>query len=68
MFKQFFGKLSTRLFTPIIIILIVVVIVLMTYVPMVTKEYTTSAAISSAKSTVQQYNTKLYAAITQKML
>ena len=57
MFKQFFGKLSTRLFTPIIIILIVVVIVLMTYVPMVTKEYTTSAAISSAKSTVQQYKT-----------
>ncbi len=57
MLTEFFGKLSTRLFSPLIVILVVVVIILMLYVPSVTKEHAITTAVSSASSTVKQYKT-----------
>ncbi|MFC3151444.1 methyl-accepting chemotaxis protein [Litoribrevibacter euphylliae] len=57
MSKNYFGKLSTRLFSPLVLILVVVLIVLFTYVPQVTKEHAIAAAVSSAESTVKQYKT-----------
>ncbi len=57
MSSNYFGKLSTRLFSPLVLILVVVFIVLFTYVPHVTKEHAIASAISSAESTVQQYKT-----------
>jgi len=52
---NFFERLSTRLFTPLVAIFIVVIIILITYVPYVTKEYTIKSAISTAENTVKQY-------------
>jgi methyl-accepting chemotaxis protein len=52
---NYFKKLSTRLFMPLIIIFILVLLVLTIYVPSITKEHTIEAAISSAESTVKQY-------------
>ncbi len=57
MTTHYMRKLSTRLFSPLVIIVILVFIVLLTYVPSVTKEHTINAAINSAQSTVQQYKT-----------
>ncbi|WP_284379267.1 methyl-accepting chemotaxis protein [Litoribrevibacter albus] len=57
MSKSYFGKLSTRLFSPLVLILVVVLIVLFTYVPNVTKQHAIAGAISSAESTVKQYKT-----------
>ncbi len=52
---NFFKKLSTRLFSPLVVILLLVLIILSTYVPMVTKENAIDIAITSAESTVKQY-------------
>jgi len=55
--NTFAGKLSTKLFAPLVIILVVVIIILLNYVPNVTKQHTISSAINSAQSTVLQYKT-----------
>ena len=55
MFADYFRKLSTRLFSPLVIILVIVLIILMSYVPGITKEQAINTAISSAESTVKQY-------------
>ena len=52
---QFFAKLSTRLFLPLVAILILVTIILVIYIPSVTKENAIASAIKSAESTVKQY-------------
>jgi len=52
---HFFEKLSTRLFTPLVVIFIFVIIILITYVPSVTQEHTINSAISTAENTVRQY-------------
>lgn len=52
---EFFGKLSTRLFAPLIIIFAVVIVILVMYVPKVTRDLAVDSAIVSATSTVQQY-------------
>ncbi|GLX80511.1 hypothetical protein tinsulaeT_38510 [Thalassotalea insulae] len=52
---NFFKKLSTRLFSPLVVILILVLVVLSTYVPKVTKDNAIDTAIASAESTVKQY-------------
>jgi len=52
---NYFSKLSTRLFAPLVIVIIFVFIILMTYVPSVTKEQAINTAILSAESTVKQY-------------
>ncbi|NQZ82332.1 MAG: response regulator [Colwellia sp.] len=52
---NFFEKLSTRLFTPLIVIFIFVIIILIVYVPSVTQEHTIKSAISTAENTVKQY-------------
>ena len=57
MLNGFFGKLSVRLFSPLVILLIVVVLFLIFYVPGVTREHAIEAAIESAESTVKQYKT-----------
>ena len=51
---HFFDKLSTRLFTPLVVIFIFVIIILITYVPSVTQEHTINSAISTAENTVRQ--------------
>jgi len=50
-------KLSTRLFTPLIIILVLIFIILSFYVPSITKDNAIESAIKSAESTVKQYKT-----------
>jgi len=57
MVTHYFGKLSTRLFAPLVIVIILVLIILMTYVPSVTREQAIDTAIISAESTVKQYKT-----------
>lgn len=57
MFPQSLGKLSTRIFSPLIVIVVIVIIILMLYVPNVTKEHAINTAITSAESTVKQYKT-----------
>lgn len=57
MTTNYFGKLSTRLFAPLIIVLVIVVIILISYVPSVTKKHAIESAVSSAVSTVKQYKT-----------
>jgi len=52
---NFFEKLSTRLFTPLVVIFILVIIILIVYVPSVTQKHTIKAAISTAENTVRQY-------------
>jgi len=52
---NFFEKLSTRLFTPLVVIFIFVIIILIVYVPSVTQKHTIKAAISTADNTVRQY-------------
>jgi len=52
---NFFEKLSTRLFTPLVVIFIFVIIILIVYVPSVTQEHTIKSAISTAENTVKQY-------------
>jgi len=52
---KFFKKISTRLFTPLIVIFIFVIIILVTYLPSVTKNHTINAAVSTAENTVNQY-------------
>lgn len=51
------NKLSTRLFSPLIIIFILMFIILSFYVPKITKENAVNTAIQSAESTVNQYKT-----------
>jgi len=50
-------KLSTRLFTPLVVIFIIIFILLAFYVPNITKENAINSAIESAESTVKQYKT-----------
>ena len=52
---KYFDKLSTRLFSPIVIIFVIVIIFLATYIPSVTRQHTIDVAISSAENTVLQY-------------
>lgn len=52
---EFFGKLSSRLFSPLIIIFAIVIVILVLYVPNVTRTLAVESAIVSATSTVQQY-------------
>ncbi len=52
---KYTDKLSTRLFTPLIIIFVLVLIILTVYVPSVTKSHTIEAAVASAEDTVKQY-------------
>jgi methyl-accepting chemotaxis protein len=52
---NFFNKLSTRLFTPLLVIFVFIIIILLVYVPSVTHEHTIDSAISSAEGTVKQY-------------
>lgn len=52
---KFFGKLSSRLFSPLIIIFAIVIVILVLYVPNVTRTLAVESAIESATSTVQQY-------------
>jgi len=52
---KFFEKLSTRLFTPLVVIFILVIIILIVYVPSVTQEHTIKSAVSTAENTVKQY-------------
>lgn len=49
------NKLSTRLFTPLVIIFVLAVIALLFYVPSITQQGAIDTAISSAESTVRQY-------------
>ncbi|MBL4881257.1 MAG: methyl-accepting chemotaxis protein [Oleispira sp.] len=49
------NKLSTRLFTPLIIIFAIVIVALLFYVPSITKQGAINSAITSAESTVRQY-------------
>jgi methyl-accepting chemotaxis protein len=51
------NKLSTRLFTPLIIIFAIVIVALLFYVPSITKQGAINNAITSAESTVRQYKT-----------
>jgi len=53
----FKDKLSSRLFTPLVIIFVLVFIVLGFYVPSITKNNAIKSAIESAESTVKQYKT-----------
>jgi len=55
--SEFLGKLSTRLFAPVIIIFVVVLIVLFSYIPGLTEKHAISSAITSAEGTVKQYKT-----------
>jgi len=48
-------KLSTRLFTPLVVIFIIIFVLLAFYVPNITKENAINSAIESAESTVKQY-------------
>ena len=50
-------KLSTRLFTPLVIIFLVIFALLAFYVPNITKNNAIISAISSAEATVKQYKT-----------
>ncbi len=59
-------KLSTRLFSPLIIIFILIFIVLSFYVPSITKDNAIKSAIISAESPLN--NTRLLGGITLKML
>mgnify|MGYP000030848244 CR=1 FL=1 len=52
---NFLERLSTRLFTPLILIFVFVIIILIVYVPSVTQEHTIKSAISTAENTVKQY-------------
>jgi len=52
---NYINKLSTRLFTPLIIVFTIVLLILFFYVPKVTEEITINTAISSAEDTVKQY-------------
>jgi len=52
---NFFEKLSTRLFTPLIVVFIFIIIILMVYVPSVTQKHTIKSAVSTAENTVKQY-------------
>jgi len=52
---NFFEKLSTRIFTPLIVIFVFVILILMMYLPSVTKEHTINSAITTAENTVKQY-------------
>ncbi len=54
---NFFDKLSTRLFTPLLVIFVGVIIILLVYVPSVTQKHTIDSAISTAENTVKQYKT-----------
>jgi len=54
---NFFDKLSTRLFTPLLVIFVAVIVILLVYVPSVTQEHTIDSAISTAENTVRQYKT-----------
>lgn len=49
------NKLSTRLFTPLVVIFVAVVILLLFYVPSITKQGAVDSAIAAAESTVKQY-------------
>jgi len=49
------NKLSTRLFTPLIIIFALVIVALLFYVPSITQQSAINNAITSAESTVRQY-------------
>jgi len=49
------NKLSTRLFTPLIIIFALVIVTLLFYVPSITQQGAINNAIASAESTVRQY-------------
>jgi len=51
----FFDKLSTRLFTPLLVIFVGVIVILLIYVPSVTQKHTIDSAISTAENTVKQY-------------
>jgi len=53
----FKDKLSTRLFTPLVVIFVLVFIILGFYVPSITKNNAIESAIESAESTVKQYKT-----------
>jgi len=53
----FFDKLSTRLFTPLLVIFVGVIVILLVYVPSVTQQHTIDSAISTAENTVKQYKT-----------
>ena len=50
-------KLSTRLFTPLVIIFVIIFVLLAFYVPNITKNNAIISAIDSAESTVKQYKT-----------
>lgn len=50
-------KLSTRLFTPLVIIFVIIFALLAFYVPHITKNNAIISAIASAESTVKQYKT-----------
>lgn len=49
------NRLSTWLFTPLVIIFVLAVIALLFYVPSITQQGAIDTAISSAESTVRQY-------------
>jgi methyl-accepting chemotaxis protein len=51
----FTKKLSTRLFTPLIVIFTIVLIILASYVPNITKQNAIDTATASAESTVSQF-------------
>jgi len=54
---SFFQKLSTRLFTPLLVIFVIVIFILIFYIPKVTQKHTIDTAISTAENTVKQYKT-----------
>jgi len=54
---SFFQKLSTRLFTPLLVIFVLVIFILIFYIPQVTQKHTINTAISTAENTVKQYKT-----------
>ena len=54
---NFFDKLSTRLFTPLLVIFVAVIVILLVYVPSVTQKHTIDSAIATAENTVKQYKT-----------
>ncbi|WP_440053149.1 methyl-accepting chemotaxis protein [Pseudoalteromonas sp. T1lg65] len=52
---DYWKKLSTRLFSPLVVVLVIVLSILIFYVPSVTQNNAIKMAIASAESTVKQY-------------
>mgnify|MGYP000105792092 CR=1 FL=1 len=53
--SNFWRKLSTRLFSPLVAILVLVLIIIVTYIPNVIRTHAIESAVTSAESTVKQY-------------